>query len=185
MDLMCSSEKEMMRVMTLEGEKARLEHEMNLLRTASNSALSGAKQAAEKAKKTVWRLQTLSVGVCVLLGAVLVLLSGIIPDVYNTGSAVKECASEFLIVIAIMLPFDAFVHGCYFTLRSGGKIVMTFLFDCGSVWLIGVPVAVILANFTTIPVALVFLAVRSIDVVKTIIGTILIRKGIWISNIVN
>ncbi len=138
----------------------------------------------EKAKKTVWRLMTLSVGICVVLGAVLILLSGIIPNVYNTENVVKKTASEFLIALALILPFDAFAHGCYYTLRSGGKIMLTFWFDCGSVWLIGVPTAFILANFTNLPVGLVYLAVRSLDVIKTVVGTVLIRKGIWISNIV-
>jgi len=138
----------------------------------------------DKAKKTAWRLITLSVGICVALGVVLILLSGIIPNVYNTESIVKEYASEFLIALALMLPFDAFAHGCYFTLRSGGKIMITFWFDCGSVWLIGVPTAFLLVNYTNLPVGLVYLAVRSLDVIKTVVGTILIRKGIWISNIV-
>lgn len=87
----------------------------------------------EKAKKTVWRLQTLSVGICVLLGVVLISLSEIIPNVYNTENIIKEHASEFLIAIALILPLDAFAHGCYYTLRSGGKIMLTFWFDCESV----------------------------------------------------
>jgi len=138
----------------------------------------------EKAKKTVWRLITLSVVCCIVIGAVLISLSGIIPKMYNTEKVVMQWATEFLIAIALMLPFDAFAHGSYFTLRSGGKTMITFWFDSGFMWLIGVPVAFCLANFTQMPVGLVYFLVRALDILKTVIGTILIRKGIWISNIV-
>jgi len=138
----------------------------------------------EKAKKTVWRLITLSVTCCILIGSVLILLSGIIPEAYNTEKEVKAMASSFLVALALMLPFDAFAHGSYFTLRSGGKTMITFWFDSGFMWFIGVPVAYILANFTDMNVGLVYFLVRALDIIKTVIGTILIRKGIWISNIV-
>lgn len=139
----------------------------------------------EKAKKTAWRLITLSVGICIVLGVILILLSGKIPDAYNTEAVVKGYATDCIIAIALIFPFDAFCHACYYTLRSGGKIFITFMYDCGSVWLIGVPAAFILANCTDVSVGLVYLAVRSVDVIKTVVGTILIRKGVWISNIVN
>lgn len=139
----------------------------------------------EKAKKTVWRLQTLSVTSCILLGVVLALLSGVIPDIYNTEAAVKDTASSLLIAAALTIPFDAFAHGVYFTLRSGGKTLLTFIFDCGVIWCLGVPLAYVLSNYTLLDVGVVYLLVRSLDIVKSIIGAILIRKGVWINNIVS
>ena len=138
----------------------------------------------ERAKKTVWRLITLSVVLCIIIGAILMLLSGVIPEIYKTETEVKEMASSFLVALALMLPFDAFAHCSYFTLRSGGKTMVTFWFDSGFMWVIGVPVAFILANYTDMNVGLLYFLVRALDIIKTIIGTVLIRKGIWISNIV-
>ena len=138
----------------------------------------------ERAKKTVWRLLFLSVGCCILLGLVLILLSGLIPKAYNVENEVKLMASSFHISLALMLPLDAFIHGSYFTLRSGGKTILTFFFDSGFMWIISVPFAFILSNFTGLGIELVYFLVRALDIIKAIIATILIRKGVWISNIV-
>ena len=62
--------------------------------------------------------------------------------------------------------------------------MVTFWFDSGFMWVIGVPVAFILSNYTDMNVGLLYFLVRALDIIKTIIGTVLIRKGIWISNIV-
>ena len=37
-------------------------------------------------------------------------------------------ATEFLYIVSFMMPFFAFTHACYFTLRSGGKTLITMFF---------------------------------------------------------
>ena len=138
----------------------------------------------ERAKKTVWRISTLSVVICIILGAVLALMSRVIPLAYNTEDEVRKIASSFIISIALILPFDAFAHIAYYTVRSGGKTALTCFLDSGLMWICGAPVAYFLANYTSINVAVVFFLARSVDIVKTIIGAILLRRGVWISNIV-
>ena len=138
----------------------------------------------EKAKKTVWRLITLSVSLCFVLSTVLWLLSGIIPEIYNTSDYVKALASEFMVAIALTLPFAAIAHASYFTLRSGGKTLITFLFDSAFMWVIGVPLAFVLAKYTTLGVGLVYFCVLALDIIKAIIGALLIKNGSWVNNIV-
>ena len=46
------------------------------------------------------------------------------------------------------MPMNAFVNASYFTLRSGGKTVITFFFDCGYVWVVSIPLAYCLSRFT-------------------------------------
>lgn len=136
------------------------------------------------AKKTVWRMVVLGVVCCTCIGIVLIALSGIIPHIYNTEAEVKHLATSFLIVIAIMMPFSSLAHDSYFVLRSGGKTLITFLFDGGFMWLISVPVAFILTRFTTMNVAGIYALVISFDLLKGIVGCVLLKKGVWISNIV-
>ncbi len=139
---------------------------------------------AKEAKTTVWRLIALSVVACACLGLIMYFLSPFIPMLYNTSASVRNLAAQLIRIVGLMMPFYAFCHCCYFTLRSGGKTMVTFIFDCGFTWGIAVPMAFVLANFTSLPILPLFFAVQAVDAVKCIIGFILIKKGIWINNIV-
>ena len=138
----------------------------------------------DEAKKTSWRLIFLSVSVCSLIGVILALLSPYIPHIYNTETEVKQLATTFLIVIAVMMPFASLTHDTYFIIRAGGKTFITFLFDSAFMWVVGVPLAFVLANYTNMNVSLVYFCVLSLDIIKSVIGFFLIKKGIWISNII-
>lgn len=137
-----------------------------------------------KAKQTVWRLMALSTAACLVIGSVLALLSGVIPNIYNTEHEVKHLATSFLLIVAFMMPINSFVHNSYFTLRSGGRTIITFFFDSGYMWAICVPVAYILANYTDINIVLLYLLVNSLEILKAFVAFVLVKKGIWINNIV-
>ena len=87
-------------------------------------------------------------------------------------------------VIALM-PICAFCHCTYFTLRSGGKTGVTFLFDSVYMWVLVIPYAYILANFTNLSIVMVFFLVQFMEGVKAIIGFFMVRSGVWLQNIVN
>lgn len=143
----------------------------------------GANEIPE-AKRTVWRLSVLSFVACTLIGIVLALLAPYIPHIYNTEADVKYIATNFLYIIALMMPFSSFTHNSYFTIRAGGKTFVTFLFDSGFLWFICAPLAYFLANYTDVDVISLYFAVMSLEVLKFGIGFVLLKKGIWISNIV-
>ena len=83
------------------------------------------------------------------------------------------------------MPINAFANVSYFTLRSGGKTLITFLFDSCFTWVVSVPVSRILAGYTAMPVENVFFCVCALELIKSTIGFILVRKGVWVRNIVN
>lgn len=139
----------------------------------------------EKAKQTAWRLITATVGGCVIMGAMLAVCSPFIPHIYNTSENVRELATKLLLVGAAIMPVMAFAHDCYFTIRSGGRTLLTFVFDSCSMWLIAVPLAMVLANFTDLPIVPLFIVIQFIEVFKSVIGFILVKKGIWIRNIID
>lgn len=138
----------------------------------------------QRAKLTAWRLITLTVFACTIVGAIMAFLSPVIPHIYNTEPEVRKMASEFLLITALIMPVLAFAHDCYFTLRSGGKTLITFVFDSGFTWLGSVLLAFVLANFTGISIVTVYLCVQLLEVVKSVVGFLLIKKGIWINNII-
>ena len=138
----------------------------------------------DRARSTVWKLCFTSVAGAVLMGLLLVLLSSVIPRAYaGVGDEVRALASQLLIFSACAMPIHAFSHCAYFTLRSGGKTVITFLFDCVYTWVISVPLAYALVAFLHWPIRPVYACLQFIDILKCIIGFVLIRRGVWIQNI--
>ncbi len=139
----------------------------------------------KRAKEDSTKILALVVAICVVMGGLMAILAPAIPGVYNTEQSVKDLACEFLIFSAILMPIHGFTHGSYFTLRSGGKTVVTFLFDSVFMWTLTIPCAFILSRFTSLPIIPIFLAIQGIDCIKCILGFILVKKGIWINNLVS
>lgn len=111
-------------------------------------------------------------------------VSGVFPMIYNTSDEIRFLAAEFILVGAVFMPFDAFAHASYFTLRAGGKTYITFLFDSFFIWSVSVPIAFVLSRFTALPIVPLYAVCQALTIIKCIIGFILVRKGIWINNIV-
>ena len=82
------------------------------------------------------------------------------------------------------MPQVAFLHTAYFTIRSGGKTLVTFFFDSVFSWVVSVPVAYILCFHTELPIVTIYVIVQACDMIKVVIGLILIKKGVWITNLV-
>ena len=143
----------------------------------------GANETTE-AKLTAGRLLFLDVAASVVLGVVMALCAPFIPLLYNVPGSVQELATYFLYVVAITMPIEAFAQGCYFTLRSGGKTFLTFVFDSLFMCFVSIPVAFVLANFTAVPVVLLYFAVMFTNLGKCILGFVFVKKGIWIQNII-
>jgi putative MATE family efflux protein len=138
----------------------------------------------EEARDTDRKLIFFAVSSCFLIGAVLLALSPVFPEIYNTSEEVRSLATKFIIIGACIMPLQAFLNVAYFTLRSGGKTVITFFFDSGFVWVCSIPVAYLLSRYSTFSILTTYLICQGLDIIKCIIGYILVKKGVWIQNIV-
>ena len=63
--------------------------------------------------------------------------------------------------------------------------MITFLFDSCYTWAVNVPIAFVLSRYTGLPIMAVYLLVNGADLIKCIIGFVLVKKGVWVNNIVN
>ncbi|MBR2521423.1 MAG: MATE family efflux transporter [Oscillospiraceae bacterium] len=134
----------------------------------------------EEAKDSVRKLVVFSIASCAVCTVVMVAFAGLFTNLYNTTDHIKSVAKSFILIIAFCMPIMAFVNSIYFTLRSGGKTFITFMFDCCFMWLICVPLAFILVKFTDMSAIGIFAVVQYIELVKGIVGYILLKKGVWI-----
>lgn len=138
----------------------------------------------EEAKDQDAKLIAFSVASCFGIGVVMALISPLFPKLYNTNGQVRQLAMYFIIVAAVCMPQNAFMHAAYFTLRSGGKTVITFFFDSLYAWVVSIPLAFVLSRYTALPIVLVYFSVQAADFAKCIIGFVLLKKGVWLQNIV-
>lgn len=138
----------------------------------------------DEAKENAQKLMIFTGILCVALTAILIALSDVIPTLYNTTALVKNMGSKFIIVTALFFPLQGYLNVMYFTLRSGGKTMITFLFDSVFTWCVTVVTAYILCNYTKVGILWIFAIVQSLDFIKVSIGYVLIKKGVWITNLV-
>ena len=138
----------------------------------------------EKAKSDSFGLMWFTGGICIILTAILVAFSGLFPLLYDTTEEIRRLGKDFIIITALFFPVQGFLNAMYFTLRAGGKTFITFLFDSAYSWSVAIPTAILLCNFTSIPILVIYTVVQAADIIKVLVGYILIKKGIWISNLV-
>ena len=125
-----------------------------------------------------------SVVSCLLFGCLMAAFSGVFPLFYNTTQDVRNLATKLICIMAIIMPFHAYAHATYFTLRSGGQTMVTFLFDSCFVWVCSVPLAFYLSRFTGLPIVPLFAVCQSCELLKCLLGAYMLRKGTWIQNLV-
>ena len=138
----------------------------------------------ERAKDTDRKLIFFSFCLTILIGAILSLLSPYIPRIYKTEAAVQELAYLLILCAALTMPIDSLAVTGYFTIRSGGKTLITFLFDSAYSWVVTIPLAWCLVHFTNLPIVPLYFIVRFSGIIKSGLGLVLVHKGIWCQNIV-
>lgn len=138
----------------------------------------------DKARESVTRLSVLAVLVGIVAAGVYLGIAHLAPLLYNVSDDIRLLATRLMQITALVMPLDAYVTACYFTMRSGGRTGITFIFDSGFVWCGNVPLAAALVYLTDLPILAVYAVVQSLFIIKAVIGGVLIKKGIWVRNIV-
>ena len=129
------------------------------------------------------KLITLCLFSGVVFGGVTAAFSGGFPLIFNTTDSVRHLAGQLILISAVCMPLHAYIMPVYFTLRSGGKTWITFLFDCGAIWALMLPLAFCLTRFTSLPIIPVYIFCNAVDAVKCAVGVVMIRKGNWVQNL--
>ena len=138
----------------------------------------------EEARTTANRMIRFSVLSCVVIGGLVALAAPLFPLLYNTSEEVRALAANILRIASCCMPIAAYLNACYFTLRSGGKTIVTFLFDSAFLWVVSTPVAFALSRYTQMPIVPLYLCVQLLDLIKCASGFVLVKKDVWLNNIV-
>jgi len=138
----------------------------------------------DEAKLTARKLILFTAFCGAIFGVVMVAVSPFFPKLYNTSDEIKNLATQLIMIYGCLMPVYAFTHGSYFTIRSGGRTGITFLFDSFFVWVVTVPTAFYISRFTKIDVVTMVLIVQSLEFLKALVGGIMVHKDIWVRRIV-
>ncbi|MBP3654179.1 MAG: MATE family efflux transporter [Oscillospiraceae bacterium] len=133
----------------------------------------------EKAKDHAVKLITFATLVAAVCGIIMAVCSPIFPKLYNTTEDVRHLATQMLMIMSCCLPLVSFTHSCYFTLRCGGKTMITMLFDSVFVWAVCIPLAWCLSRFTGLPMLQLYAMCQLPELVKCLLGFFMVRSGTW------
>lgn len=137
-------------------------------------------EAVETDRRMIFFSIICSVGV----GVVLVCCSPLFPLMYNISAEAKSLAAYMIAVAAIIMPAGALANAAYFTLRSGGRVLITVLFDSVYMWLAVVPVAFCISRYTAMDIHVMYLCCQVLEVFKGVFGIILVKRGAWVRQLV-
>ena len=129
------------------------------------------------------RLMTFATVVGGSFGLLMIAFSHLFPQLYNTTEEVRLLAARLICISGLMMPFNSYTNASYFTLRSGGQTMVTFLFDSCFVWVVCVPLAFVLSRFTGISILPLYFIIQATDWVKCALGAYMIKQGKWIQNL--
>lgn len=138
----------------------------------------------QEAKEINKRLFSIANRLSILCGIALFAAAPFIPQVYATTLEIKELATRLMRILAVCLPVFCYTHVAFFTIRAGGKTIVTFLYDSLNLWVINIPLAFCLTRYTDLPIVPIYFICQMAEIVKLIAGYILVKKGVWLNNIV-
>lgn len=120
----------------------------------------------------------------ILMGGIIYLFSPLILSLYKVSPSVTEYTRRILLVVSLFLWIRTsnmtIVVG---VLRSGGDTRFGLILDAGSVWLVGVPMALLGAFVLHLPVYWVYTMVMGEELAKYIVGMIRVVSKKWIHNL--
>ena len=141
----------------------------------------GAEQFDE-AVDEVRKLNAFSVAVSLVIGIIVYNIADYVVLMYNVSSEARNWAVFFIKTSAFFVPFLSYENSAYFTLRSGGKILITFLMDGFYILVICVPIAFILQSL--FPIAVTFVCMQFSSVFKALFGYVFIKRKTWVCSLV-
>lgn len=133
----------------------------------------------EEAKDTDKKLLAFAVFMGMCMMGVQISLSGVFPLLYNTTDSVRSLSGFVMTCFGFTMPAAALATSTYYTIRSGGRVFVTMLFDSVYAWVVVMPVVASLSYFTDLSFYYMLPIVLVVENLKLFPGLILIHRGKW------
>ena len=133
---------------------------------------------SENRKLTVFAFAAGSVFALLLAGT-----AKFFPSLYNTTREIRDLATGMILLIALTKGFQSYHMSIFFTIRAGGLIFWTTLYDCGFLWIVTIPVTFVLCHYVPLPFLVIYGISLLPEVVKCVFGACLLKKTRWVRNL--
>ncbi|MFR1784972.1 MAG: MATE family efflux transporter [Ruthenibacterium lactatiformans] len=103
---------------------------------------------------------------------------------YNVTPETYEAAYTIIGVLAcLQLVLGIDVTCIVGILRGGGDTRTAFVYDCGALWLVSIPMGILAGLVLHLPVPLVYVCLKLDSPIKAFLSLLRIRSGKWIRNV--
>ena len=134
----------------------------------------------EEAKETDKKLLAFATFVGGVMTLVQICLAPLFPYLYDVSQEARDMSTFIMICYALSMPAAALATSTYYTIRSGGRVFITMLFDSVYAWVIVMPVVYALTYMTNLPFEYILPIMLVVENLKLIPGLVLVNKGIWV-----
>jgi len=130
-------------------------------------------------------LKSMKIGIIgtAIIGIIVLLLSGIYPNLYNIAESTKSTTTSILIVFAFVLWIKVSNMILGGILKSGGKTKYVLFMDLLGTWVIGIPLGLVSAFILNLNIAWVYLFIGIEEFVRLVIGYKIYKSRIWVQTI--
>ncbi len=123
----------------------------------------------------------------VVLGLFITILMFFVKDpilsLYKFDSNILDVAGKLIAISSFLVVVRTYSITCYFIMRSGGKIFITFLFDSVFTIVIRFGITFLFVKLTNLNIFYIYFLSEILEVIKIVIGTILVKKGVWVNKL--
>lgn len=138
----------------------------------------------EKVKEYANTICILSFIMGVLSAIIILILRPFIVNLYNVSEYTKAVAKQIMISTAILSVFKSLSSNIMMgILRGGGDNKFVFITEMIFMWLFAIPFGFLSAFILKLPVFIVFLIIKSDEVLKSIAGVLRVMSGKWIVDV--
>lgn len=138
----------------------------------------------ERSYEYALRFSILGVLMGVVIGGLMILLSGPVVNIFSVSPGVREAARWIIIIVGIATPFKVFnLHIVVGVLRGGGDTRTSLFIDLFGVWLVGVPLALAGGLWWQLAVPVVYALAVSEELFKSVFSFIRLLSKKWINDL--
>ena len=138
----------------------------------------------EKVREYADSICILSFIMGILSGLIILILRPFIVNLYNVSDYTKYIAKQIMISTALVSVFKSISSNVMMgVLRGGGDNRFVFISEMIFMWLVSIPLGFLGAFVFKLPVFIVFLIIKSDEILKAIAGIFRVRSEKWIVDV--
>ena len=122
---------------------------------------------------------------CGIMSSFFILLTkDIIVNFYNVSEETKLIAKDIMIATSVVILFKSLSSNLLFgILRGGGDNKFVFKYEMITLWFLAIPLGILSAFYLNFSVPLIFIMLKSDEILKGILGYFRIKRGNWINDV--